>query len=236
MIKIKIQGWTLLMAQNIPEENAKALFQSVRTSDYQEISILKDTSRSSVKRIQINNKDLTLKIPYEKNNRLWIRFLTWFRIGEAFKNIYGMQKLATHGIPSTIPVLAAERRKMGMVVDSWLLYEYLEGQSCLDRPETYPKVVQMLKQIHAEKLLHGDPQIRNFITHKDQLLVIDANPKDSKSRFSRAYEFAYLRKSAPDIEPLFGEIRDWFWYKIARMWDSIDRWRARNKARVKGRT
>ncbi len=235
MKKIKIQGWQYLIADHVSVEEAKILLQKIAAFDYKVISVLKDTSRSTVKRIGIINKDLVLKVPNEKNSRLWIRFLTWFRAGEAFKNLRGMQKLSDHNIPSTKPILAAETRKFGMVVDSWLLYEYLNGQSCLNREETYPEVVKMLCKIHNENLLHGDSQIRNFVTGNNQLHVIDANPKSSKSALSRAYEFAYLRKSAPDIEPYISDIKKSIPYKIARMWDSVDRWRARNKSRIKSK-
>lgn len=223
----------LLVSDNLSDEKAKLLFDTISNRSYTVSTILKKNQRSSVYKINFEGKDLVLKVPKEKNNRKWIRFLTWFRKGEAFKNILGMIKLRGKGIKTTVPLLAAERRALGMVVDSWLLYEYLDGVTCLDHPEHYPSVVKKLSEMHAKNFLHGDPQIRNFISYQDEIYVIDSNPKSAANAFSRAYEWAYLRKSAPGIENLFGDINDWWLYKVAFRYDLYERKFARQRRRVK---
>lgn len=187
-------------------------------------NILKKHHRSLVYHIEINNKQYILKIPTEKNTRWWIRFTTLFRDGEAVKNIKGMIKYEELGLHSTRPVIAAEKRNWGMVTDSWLLYEYLDGEPCLDKKEYYPLVIEELKRIHRKGYLHGDSQIRNFLYKAGRIYVIDSNPKPiGLTAFSRAYEFAYLRKSAPGIENYFGEINDWWLYKLAYHYDIYER-------------
>ncbi|TRX53717.1 hypothetical protein FNH22_20395 [Fulvivirga sp. M361] len=209
----------ILAGPAVTEQVARDLVKRIEGKDFTVTEILKDTSRSTVYRIAVGKMDLIYKIPHEKNSRHWIRFLTLFRSGEAFKNIQGMVLLEKEGFQSIKPILACEYRKKGMVMDSWLLYEYLPGSSCLGHEETYPDVVKLLSDLHQSNLLHGDPQIRNFLVKGDQLYIIDASPKRSGSKFKKRYEFAYLRKSAPDIEKYFGDYINSFYYRIAIKYD-----------------
>lgn len=209
-------------------------FESIQNKEFEIVDVLKDDYRSKVYRIRLSDRDLVLKIPNEKNTQPWIRFLTWFRIGEAFKNIKGMQKLRKLGISTTTPVMAAERRSFGMVVDSWLVYEYLDGHSCLDQKALYPKVVDQLKVLHQKGVLHSDAQIRNFMHLDEKIYVIDSNPKSvSLFGFDKAYEFAYLRKSAPGIEKYYGDINESFLYRFAISYDIYDRKLARFRKKIK---
>lgn len=234
MKKVKHKTWQLLLPPKTDEYEGKELFNKVNIGDYQVTEVLKDTFRSQVKRIVIDGKDLVLKIPNEKNTRNWIRFLTWFRVGEAFKNIKGMQLLREKDILTTEPILAAEKRNAGMVVDSWLLYEYLEGNACVDIPASHAGVVKVLAKIHRENLLHGDPQIRNFIKKGEKIYTIDSNPKTPGfTGFDKGYEWAYLRKSYPGIEKFFGQILNTFWYKFAYKFDLYDRALSKFRKRIK---
>ena len=60
---------------------------------YEDIKILKDDKRSLVKLIKINSIEYVLKIPREKNNRKWQRFVNIFRGSDSFRNFYMMKKL-----------------------------------------------------------------------------------------------------------------------------------------------
>lgn len=233
MRTINYQGWTLLISDQINDQMAKDLFDSAQNKKYVLTKTLKDNHRSSVKHVQINSNDLVLKVPKEKNERIWIRFLTLFRLGESFKNLKSMNLLYDIGVKTTTPIIAAEKRSFGMVVQSWLLYSYLDGTSCLDRPQTYPQVIGTLKSIHKKGYTHGDPQIRNFIEKENEIYVIDTNPKKAGlTGFDFGYEWAYLRKSAPGIEGLFSEILESGWYKFAYHYDLYARKFSRLKRRV----
>lgn len=211
-----------------------SLFEIITQKKYALINPLKQHHRSLVYHIEANGKAYVLKIPLEKNKRWWIRFTTLFRDGEAFKNIKGMLKYEELGLHTTKPVMAAEKRVSGMVTDSWLLYEYLDGKPCLDHEEYYPLVIDELKLIHKQGYLHGDPQIRNFLFKEGKIYVIDSNPKPvGLTGFSRAYEFAYLRKSAPGIEKYFGKINDWWLYRLAFKYDIYERKFVRTRRRIK---
>lgn len=226
---LKRDTWRILS-----NESNLNIFDQVQNRAYEVVSILKDDYRSRVYHIKLLEQDLVLKIPNEKNTRWWIRFLTWFRIGEAFKNIEGMSILHQLGISTTKPFIAAEKRSFGMVVDSWLVFEYLDGESCLGNDKHYPMVVKKLREMHNKGILHGDPQIRNFMYFKDIIYVIDSNPKSAGLfGFSKAYEFAYLKKSAPGIELYFGTVKNSKWYQWSVLYDIYDRKLARFRKRVK---
>lgn len=225
----KQQVWRVLCAQ----ENL-GFFDIISKESYTIKNILKKHHRSLVYHIVLEGKEFILKIPVEKNSRWWIRFTTVFRKGEAFKNIEGMLQYQKLDLPTTKPVMAAERRKFGMVTDSWLLYEFLDGESCLANEKYYPMVVATLKDIHNKGYLHGDPQIRNFLFNERGINVIDSNPKTAGFlNFSKAYEFAYLRKSAPGIEEHFGSINKWWLYRLAFYYDIYERKFVRTRRKVK---
>ena len=54
--------------------------------NYKTIKILKDDKRSLVEIIEINEGKFVLKIPREKNNRKWQRFVNIFRGSDSFRN------------------------------------------------------------------------------------------------------------------------------------------------------
>ncbi len=227
----KSGGRSILVKNKLSEGDALKTVKQIENNDFQVIEILKDHSRSKVSRIRLNELDLVLKIPREKNKRLWIRFLTLFRQGEAFKNLRSMHFLNAIGFNSNEGYLACEYRQYGMVVNSWILYHYLSAEECLDKSETFRNVVKVLTDLHQKNVLHGDAQIRNFLTSEGKIFLIDANPIKSKSTFAKAKEFAYLKRSQPEIESFFKGIK---YYELAKSFDTFDRKLARIKRSIKG--
>lgn len=143
-----------------------------------------------------------------------------------------MNKLNELNIPTTTPVMAAEKRIKGMVKDSWLMYEYLEGENCQDQSRL-SDVVKLLGKIHRQGYLHGDAQIRNFLYAKGGIAVIDANPsKPLFPAYEFADEFAYLARSAPEIEVYFKN-RNSFLYKMAKKIELQSRIIAGYKRKIK---
>ena len=181
---------------------------------------VKNSARSRVLLFDHAGKKIILKSPREKNRRKWIRFTTLYRKGEAFKAIDNMVKLERLGIESNRPLLAMEKRRFGMVVDSWMFYEYLPGEVC--REEHYPDVVKKLKEIHAKHILHGDAQIENFLTSGNHVLTIDCNPKPALfGNISRCYEYFYLERSAPGIRAFFDLPERTLAYRIAQAYSRL---------------
>ncbi len=180
---LKYKGWNLLDTGYFPSEKVKDLFDAIQSGKFNQGQFLKNHHRSKVRRFHYEEKELVVKTPLEKNQRHWIRFTTLFRSGEAFKNIQGMELLADKNIPSTVPVMAAECRRSGVVTDSWLVYEFLEGTSCFGHARDLPDVVKRLQSMHEKGLLHGDSQLQNFLNVEGTIHVIDANPSSYWNSF-----------------------------------------------------
>ena len=225
------KGWELLSF--IEKSKGLELFQLIDEKRYRVNSILKSDQRSEVVTIKFYNETLVLKIPKQKNLNRWIRFTTLYRQGESFRCFCSLKNLMQLSLPTAKPILAAERRISGMVTNSWFIYRYIPGENCLDKKDFYPGVIQALKQLHEKNLLHGDPQIRNFILSEDLVVhMIDAKLKSpSFSFFSYKHEWAYLAKSAPGIEEFYCNINTPI-YQLAKAVDRMFRRFVRMKRKV----
>jgi len=197
----KYKGWQILY------NGDKALFDLVDdiiSGQYENriTQELKNNSRSLLVLIDYNGKPILLKNPREKNTRKWIRFTTLYRQGEAFRNLSNLATLTTLQIESNKPLLAMQKRRWGMVVDSWLVYAFKSGRPSGEAQ--YPDVVQKLKHFHDHNLLHGDAQIENFIADNDTIVTLDAHlKKPLLGAISKYLEYFYLQKSAPGIEQYY---------------------------------
>ncbi len=218
MIEEKYKEWNVLYTGD------KYLYDYIdNIINFKDLHILKElknNKRSLVVLVTHLGKKFILKSPLEKNRRKWIRFTTLFRNGESFKTILNMEKLNNMGIKTNKPVMAAEKRVFGMVFDSWILFEYEEGERCTE--ENYALAVKKLKEIHAKNILHGDPQIRNFLYNGKEVITIDCNPKRILlGKISKAYEYIYLEKSAKGIDKHFNFSKDTLSYKIAQKYSDL---------------
>ena len=183
---------------------------------YNTIKILKDDKRSLVEIIEINEGKFVLKIPKEKNNRKWQRFVNIFRGSDSFRNYHTMDKLEEIGINSTKALFAAEIRSP-FVTDSFLIMELLEGEYI--GSEDYQRVIKELSNIHSKGYLHGDSQIQNFMLKDDKIYSIDLRlQKNIYGNIGRMYEFIYLRESCKEIDEYYDEIRNRWSFKIAWLW------------------
>ena len=183
---------------------------------YNTIKILKDDKRSLVEIIEINEGKFVLKIPKEKNNRKWQRFVNIFRGSDSFRNYHTMDKLEEIGISSTKALFAAEIRSP-FVTDSFLIMELLEGEYI--GSEDYQRVIKELSNIHSKGYLHGDSQIQNFMLKDDKIYSIDLRlQKNIYGNIGKMYEFIYLRESCKEIDEYYDEIRNRWSFKIAWLW------------------
>jgi lipopolysaccharide heptosyltransferase II len=232
MIDTTYKGWRILFNG---DESLYALMEDIIDKNFQHsiLKELKNNSRSHVFLIDHQGEKAVLKSPREKNTRKWIRFTTLYRRGEAFKAIQNLEKLIGLGIDTNKPLLAMEKRWLGMVVDSWMLYEYKEGRACGETD--YRAVVEKLKEIHSKKILHGDPQINNFLIKEGTVVTIDCNPQKALlGNISIYYEYFYLQRSAPGIEKYFDLAKNTPSCRIAKVYSKIYwNWRDFKKSRRK---
>ena len=177
----------------IPWKDAKVLTNAIFKKKYQLIKTLNNTSRSRVDIIQVDDELLVLKEPVEKNKGNWFRFTTLMRKSEALQSCISMLILQEISIKTNKPLVVIEKKRMGMVIDSWYLYSYINGEDCV--ADDYPKVIDTLTKIHRAGYLHGDPQIRNFIKSKTGIQVIDVKISKHWNSIQRQLELVCLNNS-----------------------------------------
>lgn len=153
-------------------------FVSLVQKDFKPIKILKDNKRSLVFTAKHNGITYVVKNPRDKNRRLWIRFLTLFRKSEALMALESMKKLLELGFVTTKPIAAIEKCAFGMVVECWMIYEYLEAKPI--STNDIDKSFELLNSIHEAGFLHGNPQEQNFLRVDNNIGTIDAKLTKTK--------------------------------------------------------
>lgn len=89
-----------------------------------------------------------------------------------------------------------ETRKSLKKIETYILFDYIEGQS-LDKcsnPEQYKEdILKIMLTLHKFKIASGDLNIGNFIVQKDEIKIIDLS---NRSLFSKAKikDAIYLKK------------------------------------------
>lgn len=192
--------------------------------------ILKDGSRSNVKMVEFNGKRIVVKVPTEKNRRKWQRFLSLFRKAEAKANLDSMETLRNNGIKTNEPIAVIENRKYGMVIDSTAIYSYLDGEIAGEK--SAESVIIILKKIHKLGFLHGDSQMRNFISENNEVAVIDTNLK-RKKMFKISENMEYI-KFADEVPEAFKYVEKTVSFKIARFFDNFMRAKRSFRRKMKG--
>ena len=137
--------------------------------------VLKDSDRSFVKVIDYKGEKLIVKKPVDKNRRKWERIMSVFRDGEGLRVLKTMEILNKNGICSNLPIALIEYRKNSMIVDSYIIYTYIEGNNIV--ADDAEKVIELIKKIHKTGYLHSDTQVRNFLNSNGEILTIDAKLK-----------------------------------------------------------
>jgi len=208
-----------------PESESRALLDALATPGEREI--LKDDRNSRVERVAVAGRRLIVKIPVARNKRLWERLTTRFRPGKARRAWLGMLTLKAAGFHVPEPVLIGERRRAGCVVDSFMVYEFAEGQPL--QPADLPAVEQILRNLHAIGYLRHDASAHNYLKQGDRIIMIDTTLRRPrvfrKSRFLlerlalyRATPQAWFAASAGDASPVY--LKALYRYRTSR-----DAWR-----------
>ena len=196
--------------------------------------VLKDDRRSLVKLGEINGVQLVAKQPRDKNKRRWARALTLFGAGEARKTFTTLLEFKNKGIESLTPFCLLEKRKLGMVVDSWLLYNYREGResdkTCL------AQIIGLLKKLHSNGYQHGDPNFGNFLVSPNgDIFLIDCKGKSRSGRFSDYYDFMLLGRgklTVQEIEAAVAMDKKSFSYRLAKLYQAYIGFRSSYKKKV----
>lgn len=195
------------------ERKGRDIFEKIENKKYNLLKVLKDDQRSYVALIEIDNEQYVYKQPLEKNRRKWQIFLSIFRGSESRREFENIEKINRTGLNGAVPYLAFEKRKGLAVIDSYLIYSYIDGRESTF--EDIDLISRELEKIHSLGYLHGDSHLNNFLIKDDKVYLIDTKLVWNKyGGFGRSFEFMYLEESCP--QPIKFDKNN-IYYKGARM-------------------
>ncbi|WP_297596855.1 lipopolysaccharide core heptose(II) kinase RfaY [uncultured Cetobacterium sp.] len=212
------------------EQKNKVIYERIKSNSFKLLKTLKDDERSKVLLIEIDSKKLVYKIPIEKNERVWQRILSIFRGSESAREYKNYIKISKLGFKGPSPLIYWEHKKCGVIVDSFLVMEYLEGETAnlLD----LELVVEELNKIHKKGYLHGDSQLSNFMVKNLEVYLIDVKlSKNIYLKLGEKYEFIYLEESCHKMIDVYDKT-DWS-YKLAKSLNSYLHWLGKIKKKLR---
>ncbi len=164
---IQVDSWQVRTCRGSDE--TAALMHALQQNDQRQV--LKDDSQSLVYRITHAGEDLVVKAPRRRNRSVVERLRTLVRAGKATRMWCGLCKLRELEIPVPEPVLLAQRRCWGMIVDSFLVYRYVPGEPIT--AADIPAVDALLERLHGHGYLRHDAVNHNYLKSGNDIVCID---------------------------------------------------------------
>ncbi len=165
------------LVSHLDKATSCSLLEKVASGTLSPLEVFKDDSKCYV--AKYTSEELPdifiVKKPRARCGRYWERFLTLFRSGESFRQFSNLKKLQSLGFNGPTPLLAAEKRRWGMVVDSFLMSTYINGRlaTSADTDIIAPELIKLLNLGFTRK----DPHPQNFIISSDGVYFIDFHIK-----------------------------------------------------------
>ena len=173
------------------------------------------------------------KQPVWRDGRWWNQLVSRVAPGEMERAFAAGLRLLELGLATPRPVLVMERRRLGALVESWLLYAFAAGRPVEERD--WPLVIQALQRLHAAGLRHGDPHLANWLVGPaGEIVALDPGPRPLRRWLADdAYDFVLLGNCRPAILPLVPG-REGCGWRVARFRNAwVQGWR-RFKKNVRG--
>lgn len=169
-------------------------------NNYKTEIVFKDSKRSTVSEIKIDNNSYILKRIGNETIIPQRKLMTLFKKGEALTTLININKIMDELKISEYvrPLLAINRRKHGMIDFSFLVLEKVKGDSNVDKIA----LIELIKKIHRNKIYHGDFNPSNFIFTKNGIKIIDAQGKKmSFGNYRAHYDILTMKMDTyPDLK------------------------------------
>jgi heptose II phosphotransferase len=190
----QVAGYRVLTA--MPEASARQLVSKIVSNKIEFKTVFKDRPKCLVASFESGEAGhLVLKIPKARSRRPWERFLTLFRYGEGVRQFWNMQELDALGVLGPRPMLAAEKRRFGVVTDTFYVYSLVKGRQA--SPRDLPIIIKALAPIYQQGYCRSDPRVANHIVDGECIYLIDF-------RITKPWFFGRLR-CAMEVCQLAGE-------------------------------
>jgi serine/threonine protein kinase len=234
MIRIDINGYVVTGVCS--ESLARELLTRVDQQDLPQYLAHLDNHRMLSAQFELHGKKLVLKIPRARNARRWERVLTLFRGSDVARIYQGMQTLAKHSVLGIRPVFIAEKNVAGMTVDSFLIYEYLEGRPCTD--DDAELIAKSVLKLHDLGLVRDDIHLGNFlITPDGQLGMIDFRISQPKTlrQLRLDFELVQMLNSIPSTRKhISNERLSSTIFRVATAWHFVQTRARKIRKKIKG--
>lgn len=143
--------------------------------------LLKDGGSSSVTRVEQGSHSLVVKRYNIKGLGHWLR--RCLRPSRAWHSWLAAQRLQFLGIATPAPLAMIESRFGPLRRRAWLVTEYCQGQNLLElfgedgqslpTTEQQQALLQLMQQLAAAQISHGDFKASNLLWHNGQVWLID---------------------------------------------------------------
>jgi len=176
--------------------------------------IIKHDHRSNVGIIEIDSVRYVVKKFTLQSTWFWFKLtsLIFPSIGEIACN--NAIELGSAGILTPQPVMLMQRCEHGMVVESWLVYRYMEGRRLTE--DDGGLVIPFVKQMHQLGWIHRDPHPGNFIAADSGTATIDPQRiRRTKNRYFKAYDVVLMSHDFPDTLDLYDRRELGVWFTVA---------------------
>ena len=169
-------------------------------NNYKTEIVFKDSKRSTVSEIKIDNNSYILKRIGNETIIPQRKLMTLFKKGEALTTLININKIMDELKISEYvrPLLAINRRKHGMINFSLLVLEKVKGDSNVNKIA----LIELIKKIHRNKIYHGDFNPSNFIFTKNGIRIIDTQGKRmSFGNYRAHYDILTMKMDTyPDLK------------------------------------
>lgn len=166
------KGINIYYFENLYLEFAKKII----NKEYIEIEKIKDTKRNCVSLIEIDGKKYIYKEPRNEFRIPQRQIMTLFKKGESLTTLSNINYLIEEKKINEYvrPLVAANKRKNGMITFSFFLMNYVEGK---DDRQYLNMIVDKMKEIHKLGYYHGDFNPGNFLVNNDRIYILDTQGK-----------------------------------------------------------
>ena len=141
------------------------------------------------------------------------------------------------GIDSLTPIATIEKRYFGLLVDSWLIYQFRNGKIATSKD--LPEVIDQLHKLHSLGYRHDDPNFENFIwSAEGKMFLIDCKGRPRLGLFSDYYDFMLISQRNREIndhhvEAIVNFDRTTIGYRMASFYRGYKTLRSRLKQRYR---
>lgn len=157
-------------------------------SDSAEEGLIKETSFKKIFKADFFERSALVKV--YKNTTVARQLKSLFRSSGAFSEFFAANQILKNGISTPLPLLVGQRKKMGLVSESVIITEFLEGacdlRDCLlhntfsafsEKRDFFYAFGRLTQKVFSNRIYQEDYSVNNFMMRKEQginrLFLID---------------------------------------------------------------